>query len=157
MGNTNESAGRESMGGEGITTVFIEDIEPGLSASVERTLDAAAVRAFAELCGDFNPVHLDPGFAAGTRFGKPIVHGLLTASLISTVVGTRLPGKGSIYVSQDLRFKAPVYVGETVRAEAVVREVHHARRRVVLDTRCMVGERVVITGEAVMLAPSRDA
>ncbi len=144
------------MGEEEIVTVFIEDIEVGQSASVEKRLDAAAVRAFAEISGDFNPVHLDAVFAASTRFGRPIVHGMLTASLISTVVGTRLPGKGSIYVSQTLKFIAPVFVGDVVRAEAVVREVLARRRRVVLDTRCLVGEKAVLKGEAVMLAPSRS-
>ena len=140
---------------EGITTVFIEDIEVGQSASFEKRLDETTVRAFAEISGDFNPVHLDAEFAAGTRFGRPIVHGMLTASLISTVVGTRLPGRGSIYVSQTLKFIAPVYVGDVVRAQAVVREVMASRRRVVLDTRCMVADQVVLKGDAVMLAPSR--
>ena len=134
----------------------LDAIEVGQKASVERTFDEATVRAFAELSGDFNPVHLDAEFAARTRFGKPIVHGLLTASLISTVVGTRLPGQGSIYVSQTLRFRAPVFVGDTVRAEAKVREVHRERRRVVLDTRCLVGDRLVISGEAVMWIPPAD-
>ena len=131
----------------------LNGLEVGQKAFVERTFDEAAVRAFAELSGDFNPVHLDAGFAATTRFGRPIVHGLLTASLISTVVGTRLPGQGSIYVSQTLRFRAPVFVGDTVRAEAEVKEVQRERRRVVLNTRCLVGEKVVITGEAVMWIP----
>ena len=131
----------------------LETLEVGQTAFVERTFDEAAVRAFAELSGDFNPVHLDADFAAATRFGRPIVHGLLTASLISTVVGTRLPGQGSIYVSQTLRFRAPVFVGDTVRAEAEVTEVRRERRRVVLSTRCLVGEKVVIAGEAVMWVP----
>lgn len=134
----------------------LDEIEVGQKAFVERAFDEAAVRTFAELSGDFNPVHLDADFAAGTRFGKPIVHGLLTASLISTVVGTRLPGRGSIYVSQTLRFRAPVFVGDTVRAEAEVTEVHRERRRVALATRCLVGERVVITGEAVMWVPPEE-
>ncbi len=139
-----------------MTTVYIEDIEVGQTASFEKRLDEAAVRAFAEISGDANPVHLDADFAATTRFGRPIVHGLLTASLVSTIVGTRLPGMGSIYVSQTLRFRRPVYVGDVVRAEATVREVHRARRRVVLDTRCFVGDTLVLEGEAVMLAPSRE-
>ncbi len=139
-----------------MTTVYIEDIEEGQTASFEKRLDEAAVRAFAEISGDHNPVHLDADFAATTRFGRPIVHGMLTASLISTVVGTRLPGMGSIYVSQTLRFKRPVFVGDVVRAEVTVREVHRSRRRVVLDTRCYVGETLVLEGEAVMLAPSRE-
>ncbi len=134
----------------------LDAIEVGQKASVERTFDEAAVHAFAELSGDLNPVHLDAAFAARTRFGKPIVHGLLTASLISTVVGTRLPGQGSIYVSQTLRFRAPVFVGDTVRAEAEVKEVHRERRRVVLDTRCFVGDRLVISGEAVMWIPPAE-
>ncbi len=139
-----------------MTTVYIEDIEVGQTASFEKRLDEAAVRAFAEISGDANPVHLDADFAATTRFGRPIVHGLLTASLVSTIVGTRLPGMGSIYVSQTLRFRRPVYVGDVVRAEATVREVHRARCRVVLDTRCFVGDTLVLEGEAVMLAPSRE-
>ena len=138
---------------EGIRQADLDAIEVGQRAAVERIFDESAVRAFAELSGDFNPVHLDAAFAANTRFGRPIVHGLLTASLISTVVGTRLPGQGSIYVSQSLRFRAPVFVGDTVRAEAEVREVHRERRRVVLDTRCLVGEKIVISGEAVMWIP----
>ncbi len=136
-----------------VTQANLEALEVGQTAFVERTFDEAAVRAFAELSGDFNPVHLDADFAATTRFGRPIVHGLLTASLISTVVGTRLPGLGSIYVSQSLRFRAPVHVGDTVRAEAEVTEVQRQRRRVVLSTRCLVGDKVVITGEAVMWVP----
>ncbi len=135
--------------------VCIEDIEVGMSACVERLLDEEAVRAFAALSGDVNPVHLDAEYAASTRFGMPIVHGLLTASLISTVVGTRLPGQGSIYVSQTLRFRAPVFVGDLVRACARVEQVDRRRRRVVLQTRCLVGEKVVVDGEAVMLAPAR--
>ncbi len=135
--------------------VCIEDIEVGMSACVERLLDEEAVRAFATLSGDVNPVHLDAEYAASTRFGRPIVHGLLTASLISTVVGTRLPGLGSIYVSQALRFRAPVFVGDLVRACARVEQVDRRRRRVVLQTRCLVGEKVVVDGEAVMLAPAR--
>ena len=131
----------------------LDDIAVGQKAFVERTFDADAVRAFAELSGDMNPVHLDADYAATTPFGRPIVHGLLTASLISTVVGTRLPGQGSIYVSQTLRFRAPVFVGDTVRAEAEVTEVRRDRRRVVLATRCLVGEKVVVTGEAVMWIP----
>ena len=135
----------------------LDAIEVGQKAFVERTFDMDAVRAFAELSGDVNPIHLDADHAATTRFGRPIVHGLLTASLVSTVVGTRLPGLGSIYVSQTLRFRAPVFVGDTVRAEAEVTDVQRDRRRVVLATRCLVGEKVVITGEAVMwIPPSED-
>ena len=141
---------------EDVRQADLESLEVGQKAAVERTFDEAAVRAFADLSGDCNPVHLDADFAAKTRFGRPIVHGLLTASLISTVVGTRLPGLGSIYVSQSLRFRAPVFVGDTVRAEAEVREIHRERRRVVLNTRCLVGDRVVITGEAVMWVPPAE-
>ena len=139
-----------------IGRAILEEIEVGQRVAVTRTFDEAAVRAFAELSGDFNPVHLDADFAATTRFGRPIVHGLLTASLISTVVGTRLPGQGSIYVSQTLRFRAPVFVGDTVRAEVEVTEVLRERRRVVLATRCLVGDKVVITGEAVMWVPPEN-
>jgi 3-hydroxybutyryl-CoA dehydratase len=126
----------------------------GDSAEVSKTIDDAAVRAFAELTGDRNPVHLDEAYAATTRFGRRIAHGMLGASLISTVLAGRLPGPGSVYLSQTLRFTAPVYLGDTVTARVTVRHVRDDKPVVTLETVCtnQRGERVVV-GEAVVLVP----
>jgi len=140
-----------------VAQVFIEDIEPGMKASLSRTFGEEEVETFARITGDANPAHLDEEFAATTVFGRRVVHGMLTASLISAVLGTRLPGKGAIYVSQSIQFRAPVFIGDTVTAEVEVTSVDARRRRVTLATRCLVGDKVVLRGEAVVLAPSRDA
>ncbi len=140
---------------ESVRQVFIEDMEEGMSARLTRRLDEEAVRTFAALTGDVNPVHLDAAYAAETPFKRPIVHGMLTASLISAVLGTQLPGKGAIYVSQSIQFRAPVYVGDDVTAEVTVTAIDTRRRRVTFTTRCLVGDKEVLRGEAVLIAPSR--
>ena len=137
------------------TGYCIEDLAKGMTARFEKTLDEAAVNAFAELSGDVNPVHLDKAYAADTMFGRRIAHGMLTASLISTILGTKLPGPGSIYVSQSIRFRAPVFLGDHVVAEAEITAIDVRRRRVTLACRCLVGDKVVLDGEAVLIAPSR--
>ncbi len=138
-----------------VRQVFIEDMQEGMTAQLTRCLDEEAVRTFAALTGDTNPVHLDAAYAAGTPFQRPIVHGMLTASLISAVLGTQLPGKGAIYVSQTIQFRAPVHVGDEVTAEVTVTSIDQRRRRVTFATRCRVGEKEVLRGEAVLIAPSR--
>ncbi|WP_038036672.1 MaoC family dehydratase [Thermopetrobacter sp. TC1] len=140
---------------ESVRQVFIEDMEEGMSARLTRRLDEEAVRTFAALTGDVNPVHLDAAYAAETPFKRPIVHGMLTASLISAVLGTQLPGRGAIYVSQSIQFRAPVYVGDDVTAEVTVTAIDTRRRRVTFATRCLVGDKEVLRGEAVLIAPSR--
>ncbi len=140
---------------ESVRQVFIEEMEEGMSARLTRRLDEEAVRTFAALTGDVNPVHLDAAYAAETPFKRPIVHGMLTASLISAVLGTQLPGKGAIYVSQSIQFRAPVYVGDDVTAEVTVTAIDTRRRRVTFATRCLVGDKEVLRGEAVLIAPSR--
>ena len=140
---------------ESVRQVFIEEMEEGMSARLTRRLDEEAVRTFAALTGDVNPVHLDAAYAAETPFKRPIVHGMLTASLISAVLGTQLPGKGAIYVSQSIQFRAPVYVGDDVTAEVTVTAINTRRRRVTFATRCLVGDKEVLRGEAVLIAPSR--
>lgn len=134
-----------------MSSYFIEDLELGMEASHEKTVSEGDINSFADVSGDYNPVHMDEAYAAGTFFKSRIAHGMLTASLISAVLGTRLPGPGCIYVAQSLRFKAPVRPGDTVRATATVREVFPARNRVILDTVCTVGDRVVLEGEATMM------
>jgi 3-hydroxybutyryl-CoA dehydratase len=134
---------------------FIEDLEPGMTAFYSRTVTEADIVLFAGISGDFNPLHLNREFGERTQFGSCIAHGMLTASLISTVVGTKLPGPGAIYMAQNLRFLAPVRAGDTVTARATVVEVDRARRRCKLDTICMIGEQLVVTGDALMLVPTR--
>jgi len=134
---------------------FIEDLEPGMSAFYSRTVTEADIVMFAGISGDFNPLHLNREFAEKTHFGSTIAHGMLTASLISTVVGTKLPGPGAIYMSQNLRFTAPVRAGDTVTAVATVTRVDLERRRCALDTVCMVDDTMVVTGDALLLVPSR--
>src|SRR5262249_27878951 len=107
----------------------IEDFEPGQHATFRKTFTDEDVRRFIEITGDSNPVHVDDGFAARTPFGRRIIHGMLSASLFSTMVGMLLPGTGAIYRSQTLRFLLPVYVGDTVTAHFIVRSVDRARRR----------------------------
>lgn len=124
----------------------------GQVAEVTRTITIADIEAFAALTGDDNPVHLDESFAAGTRFGGRIAHGMLSAGLISAVLGTRLPGTGAIYLGQTLRFTAPVRPGDTITARAEVLELTPEKRRVRIRTTCtnQLGD-TVIDGEAQML------
>lgn len=132
---------------------YFEDLSPGMSASYTRTVTEKDIRQFAEVSGDTNPVHLDEGFAATTRFKKRIAHGMLSGSYISTVVGTKLPGPGCLYVSQTLKFRAPVYIGDKVTATATITELNERRGYVTLSTICSVGDTDVIRGEATMLVP----
>jgi 3-hydroxybutyryl-CoA dehydratase len=126
----------------------------GDAAEVSKTITDEDVRAFAELTGDRNPVHLDEEYASTTRFGRRIAHGMLGASLISTVLASELPGAGSVYLSQTLRFNAPVYLEDTVTARVTVKHVREDKPVVTLETVCVNqrGERVV-EGEAVVLVP----
>ena len=111
----------------------IEDFEPGQHASFTKTFTEEDVRRFIEITGDVNPLHVDDSFAAGTQFGRRVIHGMLSASIFSTMVGMLLPGAGAIYRSQTLRFLLPVYVGDTVTAHFVVRSVDRARHRLEID------------------------
>ena len=134
---------------------YLEDMAVGMTAAYAKTVTEADVVLFAGISGDINPMHLNQEFANGTVFGGCIAHGLLTASFISTVLGTKLPGPGCIYVSQNLKFKAPVRVGDTVTARAAVTAVDQARGRVTIETLCSVGATVVIEGEAQLVVPRR--
>ena len=136
-------------------SICIEDIEIGMIRHLDKEVTDRDIALFAEVSTDRNPVHLDEGYARDTIFSGRIAHGMLTASLISAVIGEQLPGHGSVYLGQSLRFTAPVRPGDRVRAEVEVREIDHARRRVTLDCRCRVGETVVLKGEALVMAPSR--
>lgn len=136
---------------------FIEDLSEGMTAVFAKTVSEADITMFAGISGDTNPVHLDQSFAEQTMFSGRIAHGMLSASFISTVFGTRLPGPGCIYLRQDLRFKAPVKVGDTVEARVTVKEIQAEKKRVVFDTVCsVVGGGVVLEGEATLMVHSRE-
>lgn len=135
---------------------FLEDLSVGMTAVYTKTISDADILAFAGVSGDTNPVHLSDEFAATGLFGKRIAHGMLSASFISTLVGTKLPGPGAIYMGQNLRFMAPVYVGDTVNARVTVREINQEKARVILDTICRVGDTVVIEGDAMIKVPQRQ-
>jgi 3-hydroxybutyryl-CoA dehydratase len=136
---------------------YFEDLSPGMTALYAKTVTDADVVLFAGISGDVNPVHLNQEFADRTMFRGRIAHGMLTASFISTVIGTKLPGPGCIYISQNLKFKAPVRVGDTVNARVTINSVDEARGRITVETTCTVGNVVVIAGEAVLLVPRRAA
>ena len=133
-----------------------EDLEPGMSAVISKTVTEADIVLYAGVSLDTNPLHLDQAYASGTRFGGRIAHGMLGAGLISALFGTKLPGPGAIYVSQSLRFKAPVRIGDTLVAEVTVVGLDAERRRARFATRVHVGETLVIDGEAELLVPSRS-
>lgn len=136
-------------------TVFIEDITIGMSRSLTKTITDRDIALFAEVSTDHNPVHLDESFARTTRFEGRIAHGMLTAALISAVIGEQLPGHGAVYLGQTLKFMAPVRPGDSVSAVVTVTAIDPDRRRVTLETLCTVGDTVVLKGEALVLAPGR--
>jgi len=140
---------------ENLHGYYIEDLSVGMSASYAKTVTEADVILFAGISGDDNPIHINEEFAAETLFKGRIVHGMFLAGLISTVLGTRLPGPGCIYVSQQLKFKAPVRIGDTVTATVTIKEVNAEKRRVILETVCTVKGKMVLDGESLMMVDSR--
>jgi len=135
--------------------LYFEDLSVGMAETLTKTVASHDVVGFAELTGDRNPIHLSEHFAAKTAFGGRIAHGLYTASLISAVLGTRLPGPGAVYVSQTLNFRAPVRIGDTVEVTVTVAELDPQRQRARLACTCRVGEAVVLDGEALVKVPSQ--
>ena len=136
-------------------TICIEDMEIGMSRYLLKTITDRDIELFAEVSTDRNPVHLDDDYARDTIFGGRIAHGMLTAGLISAVIGEQLPGHGTIYLGQTLKFLAPVRPGDVVYAEVKVVDIEHAKRRVTLECHCSVDGKKVVVGEAKVLAPSR--
>ena len=134
----------------------IDELAVGMSAVFSRRIAEGDVIGFAEISGDDNPVHLDEEYARATAFGGRIVHGILSAGLISAAIAGRLPGPGTVYLQQNLMFRAPVRLGDRVEAHVTVTELIPARNRVRLATTCLVGDTVVIEGDALVLAPRRD-
>ncbi|MDZ4792232.1 MAG: MaoC family dehydratase [Hyphomicrobiales bacterium] len=135
----------------------LEDLQVGMEASLSRIVSDRDIMQFAEISGDDNPVHVDEVYAAGTMFKGRIAHGILTASYISAVIGTKLPGPGCIYVSQTLNFKAPVRIGDQVETSVRIAELLPEKKRVILACRCSVNGKTVLEGQAVVIVPSRQA
>jgi 3-hydroxybutyryl-CoA dehydratase len=132
----------------------VEDLRPGMHATYSKTITEADIVLFAGVSGDNNAVHTNEEFALGTPFRGRIAHGFLTAGVISAAVANRLPGPGTVYLGQQLTFKAPVRPGDTVHATVTVQSVDPARARVVLGTVCRVADAVVIEGEATVTTTS---
>ena len=135
-------------------TITIEEIEMGMTRSLRKRVTDEDIEMFARVSTDHNPVHLDEDYARDTIFEGRIAHGMLTAGLISAVIGEQLPGHGTVYMGQTLKFLAPVRPGDVVEAEVEVIGIDPAKRRVQLDCRCMVAGKKVLVGEATVLAPS---
>ena len=136
-------------------TICIEDIEIGMIRSLRKVVTDRDIEMFAEVSTDRNPVHLDDDYAQDTIFEGRIAHGMLTAGLISAVIGEQLPGHGTVYLGQSLKFLASVRPGDMVLAEVEVTNIDHSKRRVTMETRCLVNGKKVLIGEATVLAPSR--
>ena len=136
-------------------TICIEDIEMGMTRYIRKIITDRDIEQFAEISTDHNPVHLDDDYARDTIFEGRIAHGMLTAGLVSAVIGEQLPGHVTIYMSQNLKFLAPVRPGDLVHAEVRVVDMVIDKRRVKLDCRCEVNGKNVLVGEAMVLAPSR--
>ncbi len=138
-------------------SVYFEDLSVGQEASSSTTVTADIIRAFADVSGDRNPVHVDADYAAKTIFKERIAHGMLSAAYISAVFGMQLPGPGAIYISQTLNFKAPVKIGDvvvtTVKVAQLIPEIKRAR----FACTCSVRGKPVVQGEAVLMVPGRPA
>jgi 3-hydroxybutyryl-CoA dehydratase len=136
---------------------YFEDLRVGMEASLVHTVGAGDLDMFARLTGDANPIHLDESFAAATPFKRRIAHGMLSASYISAVLGTKLPGPGCIYISQTLNFRAPVHIGDEIIALVRISDLIENRKRAIFACACSAGGKVVVEGEAVIMIPSRNA
>ncbi|MEZ5961044.1 MAG: MaoC family dehydratase [Hyphomonadaceae bacterium] len=138
-------------------TIYFEDLRVGMRETTRHVVTKEKVAAFAEISGDHNPIHLDDAYAATTPFGGCIAHGVFTASFVSAAIATRLPGPGSIYISQTLSFRAPVMIGAAVDTTIEVIELIERGRRVKLKCECRVGDKVVLEGEAEVKATAKPA
>ena len=135
---------------------YLEDLTIGMESSYQKTITETDIDAFAALTGDTNPVHLDSEYAATTPFKARIAHGMLSAGLISTVLGTQLPGPGCIYLEQQIKFKAPVFIGDTLVATVTVADINQRRGRVSLKTQCFVNTKLVADGTASMMVDKKS-
>ena len=134
---------------------FIEDLQLNQTDKIERKITEKDIDNFAKLTGDNNPVHTNLDFAKKTIFKQKVAHGFLSASLISTLIATKLPGPGSIYLSQNLKFLAPVFINDLVIVKVTVKEIDHEKKKVKLQTECFKNEKKIISGEAIVLVNSK--
>jgi 3-hydroxybutyryl-CoA dehydratase len=136
---------------------YFDELTVGQTAEMSRVVRASDIDTFAEVSGDRNPLHLDETYARSTTFGERIAHGMLSAAFISALLGTKLPGPGAIYLSQSLRFRRPVRIGDLVVARVTVKDLNESRAHVTLETACEVNGKTVTEGEALVIAPRRPA
>lgn len=134
---------------------YFEDLKEGMTAVFGKTITESDIYTFAGVSGDTNPVHLNEEYAKGTMFKGRIAHGMIGASFISAVLGTKLPGPGCIYVSQTLKFRAPVKIGDTLMARVTIKKLNADKKFAECETVCTVGDKKVIDGEALVMVPSR--
>ena len=134
---------------------YLEDLSVGMTSSFEKTITAKDIDIFAVITGDTNPVHLDEEYAATTPFKARIAHGMMSAGLISTVLGTQLPGPGCIYLDQQIKFRAPVFIEDTVVATVTIEDINQRRGRVTLKTQCFVNDTLVADGTASMMVDKK--
>ncbi len=132
-----------------------EDLALGMVATLTKAVTEEDIVKYAEISGDTNPVHLDEAYAATTMFKTRIAHGLLSAGYISAVFGTKLPGAGAIYVTQSFKFKAPVRIGDVVTAHVEITALNPEKKLATFRTQCLVGDKVVVDGEATLMVPGR--
>lgn len=133
--------------------ISLEEIKVDMETSYSQTITDADIKAFSEISGDKNPIHMDEEYAQNSRYKKRIAHGMLSASFFSALFGTKIPGEGCVYVSQSLRFKRPVYLGNTVIATVIVTKVDLEKKRVFFKTICKVKNKIVTEGEAELYVP----
>ncbi len=133
--------------------INLSKIKIGDFAEVKKRMTFDMVKGFADISGDYNPVHLDEEYAAKSRYKKQIIHGLMATSLFSGIFGTKLPGQGCVYKSQSIRFKRPIYIGDTVTARVEVSSVNSKKKIVSFYTKCFVNEKVMIDGESEIFIP----
>ncbi len=138
-----------------VGTIYIEDMELGLSRSISKVMGDAEIESFSDLSEDKNPIHLSEDAGNASIFKSRVAHGMLSASLFSALLGEYLPGHGAIYLSQSLQFTQPVYPGDEVTASVTVINIDNVKNRVTLKCEAKVGDKLVIKGEALALAPSR--
>ncbi|MEO1249173.1 MAG: MaoC family dehydratase [Pseudomonadota bacterium] len=142
---------------DGTAGHFVQDLSVGMSASISRTVTDADIVLFSGITGDTNPIHLNQAYAESTMFKGRIAHGMLTGGLISAVLGTKLPGPGAIYIAQNMSFRAPVRVGDTVTARVTVAEIFPEKSRIKVITQCYVDDKMVVDGDALLMVPSRTS
>lgn len=133
----------------------LEDLKIDQSFTTNTVVSDADIIKFSEVTGDVNPIHMDEAYAKKSIFGERIAHGMISAGYISAIFGTSFPGPGSIYLSQSLKFKAPVKIGDNVETTVTIIDLNERRKRVTLNCECRVGDTVVLTGEAQLMVPSK--